>query len=89
MNPLNIRGEKLIEVNEAKYLGNLITADSKDEIGMIRACKQLYVQENYLIRKFHVCTENAKIVIFFTHFMQFYCTQSWFSNNNDKYYISS
>ena len=85
--PFNLCGEKLIEVNEAKYLGHLITADGKDEKDMVRACRQLYAQGNSLIRKFHMCTETVKIKLFVTYCMQFYCAQLWyFTTINDTYY---
>ena len=67
--PFNLCGEKLIEVNEAKYLGHLITADGKDEKDMVRACRQLYAQGNSLIRKFHMCTETVKIKLFVIYCM--------------------
>ena len=54
--PFILCGEKLLEVNEVKYLGHYITADGKDEKDMIRACRQLYARGNSLIRKFHMCT---------------------------------
>ena len=84
--PFILCGEKLIEVNEVKYLGHYITADGKDEKDMIRACGQLYAQGNSLIRKFHMCTEKAKIKLFVTYCSQFYCAQIWSYNNHDKFY---
>ena len=84
--PFNLCGEKLIEVDEAKYLGHLITDDGKDEKDMTRACRQLYAQGNSLIRKFHMCTETVKIKLFVTYCVQFYCAHLWLFSNNDKCY---
>ena len=84
--PFMLCGEKLMEVNEVKYLGHYITADGKDEKDMNRACRQLYAQGNSLIRKFHMCTEKVKVKLFVTYCSQFYCAQIWFFNNYDKFY---
>ena len=84
--PFELCGENLIEVEEVKYLGHYITADGKDEKDMNRACRQLYAQGNSLIRKFHMCTERVKVKLFITYCSQFYCAQVWCFNNNDKYY---
>ena len=79
-------GEELIEVEEAKYLGHYITADGKDTSDMTKACRQLYAQGNSLIRKFHMCTESAKIKLFVTYCSQIYCAQLWQYSSSDKAY---
>ena len=84
--PFALCGENLNEVNEVKYLGHFITADGKDDKDMNRACRQLYAQGNSLIRKFHMCTEKAKIKLFVTYCSQFYCAQLWLFNIHDKCY---
>ena len=84
--PFALCGENLNEVNEVKYLGHYISADGKDDRDMNRACRQLYAQGNSLIRKFHMCTEEAKIKLFVTYCSQFYCAQLWLFSIHDKCY---
>ena len=84
--PFALCGENLDEVNEVKYLGHYISADGKDDRDMNRACRQLYAQGNSLIRKFHMCTEEAKIKLFVTYCSQFYCAQLWLFSIHDKCY---
>ena len=84
--PFVLCGENLKEENEVKYLGHFITSDGKDDKDINRACRQLYAQGNSLIRKFHMCTEKAKIKLFITYCSQFYCAQLWMFNTHDKSY---
>ena len=79
-------GESLTEVKETKYLGHIITSDGKDTKDISKACSQLYAQGNSLIRKFHMCSEKAKIKLFVTYCSQFYCAQLWQYSNSDKAY---
>ena len=37
-----------------KYLGHFICASMKDDIDILRQCRQLYAQGNVLARRFHV-----------------------------------
>ena len=77
-------GENLKNENEVKYLGHFITSDGKDDKDINRACRQLYAQGNSLIRKFHMCTEKAKIKLFITYCSQFCCAKLWMFIIHDK-----
>ena len=75
--PFKLNKDVLTEVQEAKYLGYFLTADGKDERDMKRATRLLYAQGNSLIRKFHMCTEKAKMRLFTTYCSQIYFAHLW------------
>ena len=45
------------EVPFVKYLGN---ADMKDDLDIMRQCRQLYAQCYALARRFHMCSDYVK-----------------------------
>ena len=47
-----MNGESIEEVPFVKYLGHVIT-DMKDDLDIMRQCRQLYAQGNALARRFH------------------------------------
>ena len=59
MNCQNIK-----EVPFVKYLGHVISADMKDDLDIMRQCRQLYAQGNALARRFLMCSDNVKVTIF-------------------------
>ena len=50
-----MNGESINEVPFVKYLGHVISADMKDDLDIMRQCRQLYAQGNALARRFHMC----------------------------------
>ena len=52
------------EVPFVKYLGHVISADMKDDLDIMRQCRQLYAQGNALARRFHMCSGTVKVTIF-------------------------
>ena len=48
-----MNGESIKEVPFVKYLGHVISADMKDDLDIMRQCRQLYAQCNALARRFH------------------------------------
>ena len=50
-----MNGESIKEVPFVKYLGHVISADMKDDLDIMRQCRQLYAQGNALARRFHHC----------------------------------
>ena len=61
------------EVPFVKYLGHVISADMKDDLDIMRQCRQLYAQGNALARRFHMCSDNVKVTLsillfFIVHF---------------------
>ena len=48
-----MNGESIKEVPFVKYIGPVISADMKDDLDIMRQCRQLYAQGNALARRFH------------------------------------
>ena len=59
-----MNGESIKEVPFVKYLGHVISADMKDDLDIMRQCRQLYAQGNALARRFHMCSGTVKVTIF-------------------------
>ena len=59
-----MNGESIMEVPFVKYLGHVISADMKDDLDIMRQCRQLYAQGNALARRFHMCSDNEKVTLF-------------------------
>ena len=55
-----MNGESIMEVPFVKYLGHVISADMKDDLDIMRQCRQLYAQGNALARRFHMCSDIVK-----------------------------
>ena len=59
-----MNGQIINEVLYVKYLGHYICANMKDDMDIMRQCRQLYAQGNVLAHRFHMCTDNVKITLF-------------------------
>ena len=71
-----------------KYLGHVISADMKDDLDIMRQCRQLYAQGNALARRFHMCSDNVKVTIFRS---SLYTSQLWWKykvNSIRKLYVA-
>ena len=79
-----MNGESIKEVPFVKYLGHVISADMKDDLDIMRQCRQLYAQRNALARRFHMCLDNVKVTIFRSYCSSLYTSQMWW-----KYKVSS
>lgn len=64
-------------VNKFKYLGHFISDDLSDKDDIERQRKKLYAQGNSIIRKFHMCTLETKLVLFNTYCSSMYTVQLW------------
>ena len=56
-----MNGESIKDVLFVKYLGHVISADMKDDLDIMRQCRQLYAQSNALLV---VCSDNVKVTVF-------------------------
>ena len=74
-------GQKLTTVEQYKYLGHYITSDLKDHMDIGRQIKKLYAQGNTIVRKFHMCTEDVKIMLFKTYCTSLYTPHLWWNYN--------
>ena len=83
-----MNGESIMEVPFVKYLGHVISADMKDDLDIMRQCRQLYAQGNALARRFHMCSDNVKVTIFslllffIVHFATMVEVQGYVAYNN-------
>ena len=76
--------ESIKEVPFVKYLGHVISADMKDDLDIMRQCRQLYAQGNALARRFHMCSGTVKVTIF-----RSYCSSLYTSQLLWKYKVNS
>ena len=74
----------IMEVPFVKYLGHVISVDMKDDLDIMRQCRQLYAQGNALARRFHMCSDNVKVTMFRSYCSSLYTSQLWW-----KYRVSS
>ena len=75
-----MNGQSIKEVPFVKYLGHVISADMKDDLDIMRQCRQLYAQGNALARHFHMCSDNVKVTIFSSYCSSLYTVveiQGW------------
>ena len=74
-----------------QYLGHVISADMKDDLDIMRQCRQLYAQGNALARCFHMCSDNVKVTIFRSYCSSLYTSQLWWKykvNSIRKLYVA-
>ena len=64
-------------VDTFKYLGHFISKNLSDKEDIERQRKKLYAQGNSLIRKFHMCTLETKLLLFNTYCSSMYSVQLW------------
>ena len=76
--PLFLLSDRTLEVvKKVRYLGHIITDDLCDDDDVQRQCCKLYAQANMLARKFHMCTEDVKVMVFRAYCTPFYTAQLW------------
>ena len=69
-------------VNTFKYLGHNISDSLSDKLDIERQRNKLYAQGNSLIRKFHMCTLETKLLLFTTYCSAMYTVQLWTNYTN-------
>ena len=72
-----LNGNSIDVVQKFKYLGHFVSANMSDKEDIERQRKKLYAQGNSLIRKFHMCTLDTKLVLFNTYCSAMYMAQLW------------
>ena len=73
----NLNGNSIDVVHTFKYLGHYISNNLSDKEDISRQRKKLYAQGNSLIRKFHMCTLDTKLILFNTYCSSMYTAQLW------------
>jgi hypothetical protein len=69
--------ELVKNVDHIRYLGHVISANTKDDMDIMRQCRSLYIQCNVLVRKFHMCSDRVKKTLFTASCYPLYTTQLW------------
>ena len=77
-----LNGNSIDVVQKFKYLGHFVSANMSDKEDIERQRKKLYAQGNSLIRKFHMCTLDTKLVLFNTYCSAMYTAQLWTNYTN-------
>ena len=70
-----LNGETLPRVSKYKYIGHIKYSLCDNDIS--RQYKIIYTQGNALIRKFYMCTESVKCILFKSYCTSFYTCQLW------------
>ena len=70
--------KKLDICSETKYLGHFLTDDLSDDRDIYRQCRKLYAQGNTLVRKFHMCSRNVKVILFRAYCTPLYTAHLWY-----------
>ncbi len=73
----HLNGMELLVNKETVYLGYFIIEDFRDDRDIQRQCRNLYSQGNMLVRKFSMCSPNAKVSLFRTFCTPMYTAQLW------------
>jgi hypothetical protein len=77
-NPLiTLAGQHLKYVDSYRYLGCLISSDQSDDNDIDRQRRWLLTNANRIIRKFHKCSDEVKIMLFKTFCCNMYCSHVW------------
>ena len=80
-------GMKMLNnVDKYKYLGHWISSDLTDNLDINRQVQNIYSRGNMLIRKFYVCSESVKIMLFRTYLSSMYNCQLWCKYNRSIMY---
>ena len=69
----------------------MLSADMKDDLDIMRKCRQLYAQGNALARRFHMCSDYVKVTIFRSYCSSLYSSQLWWKykvNSIRKLYVA-
>ena len=68
----SIGGEAIREVSHLKYLGHFLSDDMRDDMDIMRQCRQLYAQVYVLACRFHMCTDSVKVTLFRMYYYYYY-----------------
>ena len=67
----------LKECSSFKYLGHFLSDDGSDDLDIQRQYKSIYARGNSLIRKFHMCSNSVKSLLFKSYCSSMYTCHLW------------
>jgi hypothetical protein len=82
--PVFLNGQQLARSSKVKYLGVLLTENSRDDEELSRQKRNLYARCNLFFRKFKKCSDGVKRQLFLTYCSTLYCMPVWY-----KYSVAS
>ena len=59
------------------YLGHILSFDGSDDNDIQRQCGRVYARGNSILRKFHMCSTEVKIVLFKSYCTSLYTAHLW------------
>ena len=74
---LLLLGQPVKLVNNYKYLGAIMTSDSKDDCDISKLLRNLYSRGNGIIRNFKSCSQEVKLQLFKSYCTSFYYFHLW------------
>ena len=74
---VNLNGRSLAFVDSFKYLGHIISSDLSDALDIEKTKRAIYARGNSLVRRFHSCSEEVKVLLFRTYMTPLYCSHVW------------
>ncbi len=81
---LLLLGQPVKLVNNYKYLGVIMTSDSKDDCHISKLLRNLYSRGNGIIRNFKSCSHEVKLQLFKSYCTSFYCFHLWCNFNAES-----
>ena len=70
----HIEGVAIQYVSKFKYLGHIIVSDNSDNDDIQREICNMFIRTNILIRRFHSCSHNVKVLLFKSYCVCLYDT---------------
>ena len=86
-----LNNENIPIVDNFRYLGHILSSDSSDDLDIQRQRKKVYAQGNSILRKFHMCSIEVKVVLFKTYCTSLYTAHLWTNYLNssiNNFYIA-
>ena len=78
----HLNNELIPVVEHFKYLGHILTNNGTDDLDIQRQRKKIYAQGNSILRKFHMCSIEVKVVLFKTYCTPLYTAHLWTNYSN-------
>ena len=70
-------GNSLKFVSSFKYLGHILTDNSRDDSDIDREIRNMFIRTNTLKRKFDRCSSDVKLILFKSYCMNLYDSALW------------
>ena len=75
--PFTLNNESVPIVESFKYLGHILSCKGTDDLDIERQRKQMFAQGNSILRKFHMCSVEVKVMLFRSYCTPLYTAHLW------------